>query len=86
VATSTKTPSNSGKSLVRKRGWPATIETFRTRQDARGWARRVKDEMVRGAYIDRAPSEKTTRYRILLSQTSWQSCGANARWADSATV
>ena len=60
VATITKTPSNTWKALVRKRGWPATIKTFRTKQDAKDWARRVEDEMVRGAYIDRAPSEKTT--------------------------
>ena len=60
MATITKTPSNRWKALVRKRGWPAAIKTFRTKQDAKDWARRVEDEMVRGAYIDRAPSEKTT--------------------------
>ena len=60
MATITRTPSNNWKALVLKRGWPAAIKTFRTKQDARDWARRVEDEMVRGAYIDRAPSEKTT--------------------------
>lgn len=60
MATITKTPSNTWKALVRKRGWPTTIKTFRTKQDAKDWSRRVEDDMVRGAYIDRAPSEKTT--------------------------
>jgi hypothetical protein len=60
MATITETPSNTWKAIVRKRGWPNTIKTFRTRRDAQDWARRVEDEMVRGAFIDRTPSERTT--------------------------
>jgi len=44
--------------MIRKRGWPTTIKTFRTKQDAQDWARRTEDEMVRGVYIDRAGSDR----------------------------
>ncbi|MCF6356094.1 MAG: site-specific integrase [Candidatus Polarisedimenticolaceae bacterium] len=60
MATITKTPSKTWKAIIRKRGWPTTIKTFRTKRDAQDWARRTEDDMVRGAYIDRAPSESTT--------------------------
>ncbi len=60
MATITKTPSKTWKAIIRKRGWPTTIKTFRTKRDAQDWARRTEDEMVRGAYINRAPSESTT--------------------------
>ena len=53
MATITKTPSKTWKAIVRKRGWPTTIKTFRTKRDAQDWARRTEDEMVRGVYIDR---------------------------------
>ena len=62
MATITKTPSNTWKAMIRKRGWPTTIKTFRTKRDAQDWARRTEDEMVRGVYIDRAGSD-----RLLLS-------------------
>jgi integrase len=54
VATITKTPSKTWKAIVRKRGWPTTIKTFRTKRDAEDWARSTEDEMVRGVYIDRS--------------------------------
>ena len=60
MATITKTPSSTWKALVRKSGWPTTIKTFRTKRDAEDWARRVEDEMVRGAYIQRATSDRMT--------------------------
>ena len=63
MATITKTPSNTWKAIIRKRGWPTTIKTFRTRRDARDWAQRTEDDMVRGVYIDRADPD-----RVLLSQ------------------
>ena len=62
MATIVKTPSNTWKAVIRKRGWPTTIKTFRTRRDAQDWARRTEDDMVRGVYIDRADSD-----RLLLS-------------------
>jgi hypothetical protein len=56
LATIRKTPSSTWKAVIRKRGWPAVIKTFRTKRDAQDWARRTEDEMVRGVYIDRATS------------------------------
>ena len=63
MATLRKTPSATWKAVIRKRGWPTVIKTFRTKRDAADWARRTEDEMVRGVYIDRAASE-----RMLLKQ------------------
>ncbi len=40
--------------MIRKRVWPTTIKTFRTKRDALDWAKRTEDEMVRDVYIDRA--------------------------------
>ena len=58
MATITKTPSSTWKAIVRKRGWPTTIKTFRTKRDAQDWARRTEDEMVRGVYIDRTDASQ----------------------------
>ena len=58
MATITKTPSSTWKAVIRKRGWPTSIKTFRTKRDAQDWARRTEDEMVRGVYIDRADSDR----------------------------
>lgn len=60
MPTIAKTKSGTWKALVRKNGWPTTIKTFRVKRDAEDWARRVEDEMVRGAFIRRAPSERMT--------------------------
>ena len=48
MATFVKTPAGTCKGILRKRGWPTTIKTFRTKRDATNWARRAEDEMVRG--------------------------------------
>ncbi len=83
MASITKTPSGTWKAIIRKRGWPTAIKTFRTKRDAQDWARHTEDEMVRGAYIDRAPSESTslksalTRYLAEVSPT--KSLGAVRR-------
>lgn len=60
MATIVKTPSGTWKAVIRKLGWPTTAKTFRTKRDAEDWARRTEDEMVRGVYLSRAPSEKLT--------------------------
>jgi integrase len=60
MATIVKTPSGTWKAVIRKNGWPTTAKTFRTKRDAEDWARRTDDEMVRGVYLSRAPSEKLT--------------------------
>lgn len=60
MATITKTPAGSWKAIIRKTGWPVTIKTFRIKRDAEDWARRIEDEMMRGAFIQRAPAERMT--------------------------
>ena len=60
MATVTKTPSGTWKAIIRKVGWPTVSKTFRTKRDAEDWARRTEDEMVRGVFIQRAPSERLT--------------------------
>ena len=59
LASIRRTPSSTWKAVIRKRGWPTVIKTFRTKRDAKDWARRTEDEMVRGIYIERAASERT---------------------------
>ena len=46
--------------MIRKNGWPTSTKTFRTKRDAEDWSRRTEDEMVRGVFIQRTPSEKMT--------------------------
>ena len=58
MATIVKTPSNTWKAVIRKRGWPTTIKTFRIKRDAQDWARRTEDDMVHGTYINRADSDR----------------------------
>lgn len=60
MATIVKTLSGTWKAVIRKTGWPTTIKTFRLKKDAEDWARRTEDEMVRGLFIQRAPSERMT--------------------------
>jgi integrase len=60
VATIVKTPSGTWKAVIRKAGWPTTIKTFRLKKDAEDWSRRTEDEMVRGLFIQRGPSERMT--------------------------
>ncbi len=65
MATIVRTPSKMWKAVIRKYGWPTTTKTFRTRRDAEDWSRRLEDEMVRGVYIDRSSSERTTFAAVL---------------------
>ena len=60
MATIVKTPSGTWKAVIRKAGWPITIKTFRLKKDADDWSRRTEDEMVRGLFIQRGPSERMT--------------------------
>jgi len=59
LATLVKTDLGKWKAVIRKTGWPTTSKTFRTKRDAEDWARRTED-MVRGAYIQRAPADRRT--------------------------
>ncbi len=60
MATITKTASGTWKAIIRKRGWPTSAKTFRTKRDAQDWGRRTEDEMVRGVHIDRGAAERLT--------------------------
>jgi len=60
MATIVRTPSNTWKAVVRRRGWPTTSKTFRIKRDAEDWARGVEDEMRRGVHVPRARAERTT--------------------------
>lgn len=60
MATITKNSAGNWKAIIRKRGWPTSTKTFRTKRDASDWARRTEDEMVRGVYVDRAGAERLT--------------------------
>jgi integrase len=60
MATIFKRPSGTWKAVVRKTGWPMVTKTFRVKRDAEDWARRTEDEIVRGAYIERATADKMT--------------------------
>lgn len=52
---------------VRRTGWPARTETFRTRKDAEAWARDVESQMDRGIFVDRSAGERTTFGEIIKS-------------------
>jgi integrase len=60
MAALAKTPSGTWKATIRRVGWPTAVKTFRTKRDAEDWSRRTEDEMVRGVFIQRGPSERTT--------------------------
>lgn len=45
---------------IRKKGYPALSKTFPTRTDAETWAKLTEAEMLRGVYLPRTASEKTT--------------------------
>lgn len=60
MATIVQTDSGRWKAVIRKTGWPATAKTFRLKKDAENWGRTTEDEMVRGIYVPRSQSERTT--------------------------
>ena len=60
MATLVKTDLGKWKAVIRKTGWPTASKTFRTKRDAEDWARRTEDDMVRGAYIQRASADRLT--------------------------
>lgn len=45
---------------VRKRGYPVQTKTFDREADAKAWAAVIESEMIRGVYVDRSKSERTT--------------------------
>ena len=65
MATIVKTPAGTWKAVIRKRGWPTSAKTFRTKRDAHDWSRRIEDEMVRGIHVYRSPSERMSTANAL---------------------
>ena len=45
---------------IRRKGWPRQTATFRTKKDARNWARGIESEMDRGLFVDRSASHRAT--------------------------
>lgn len=84
MPTIVKTASNTWKAVIRKTGFPTTVKTFRLKRDAEDWARRTEDEMVRGLYVQRGPSERLTfdkamqRYLTEVTPT----IGSRSRWVE----
>lgn len=66
MPTIVKTPSGTWKAVIRKTGFPSAIKTFRLKKDAEDWARRTEDEMVRGLFVQRGPSERLTFEKAML--------------------
>ncbi len=66
AATLVQTDHGQTKSVIRKARWPTTSKMFRTKRDAEDWARRTEDEMVRGAYIQRALADRLSVKDALL--------------------
>ena len=60
MATIVKTAAGTWKAVIRKQGWPTQVKTFRVKRDAIDWGRRTEDEIVRGVYIQRSTSERTS--------------------------
>lgn len=60
MATFVETKSGNHKAIIRMHGWPIVTKTFRHKRDAKDWARKTEDEMVRGTYISRASAERLT--------------------------
>jgi hypothetical protein len=60
VASITKNSSGNWKAIIRRKGWPPIIKTFRAKRGADDWARTTEDEIIRGIYIRRMVSERTT--------------------------
>jgi len=65
MASITKAPSGAWKAIIRRTGTPTVAKTFRTKRDAENWARVTEDEIIRGIYISRSHSERTTIKKAL---------------------
>jgi len=58
-------PSGSWKAVIRRTGNPTVSKTFRLKTDAEQWARKAEDEIIRGVYISKSHSERTTITKAL---------------------
>lgn len=60
MATIRKRGEFSYEAQIRIKGFPAQHKTFGTKKDAEDWAKVTEAEMIRGVFISRTPSERTT--------------------------
>ena len=58
-------PSGLWHARVRRKGYPAQRMSFRLREDAEAWARKVEGEQERGVWRDRAPLDGTSLGHLL---------------------
>jgi len=58
-------PSGSWKAVTRRTGKPTVSKTFHLKIDAEQWAWKAEDEIIRGVYIPKSHSEKTTIAKAL---------------------
>ena len=65
MATIVKAPSGAWKALIRITGNPTVSKSFRVKRDAENWARKTEDEIIRGVYISKSHSERTTIEKAL---------------------
>ena len=75
MASITKNSSGNWKAIIRRKGWPPVIKTFRAKRNADDWARTTEDEIVRGIYIRRIDSERTTVDQALVRYIAEVSSG-----------
>lgn len=50
---------------VTRKGFPAEVQSFKTKSDAERWARSLESEMDKGGYISRTDAERTTLAEVL---------------------
>jgi len=65
MATITKASSGAWKAIIRRTGNPTIAKSFRVKRDAESRARTTEDEIIRGIYISRSHSGKTTIKKAL---------------------
>lgn len=65
MATFNKRGPNQWQVKIRKKGYPATSNTFSTKAEAQKWARHVESEMDRGIFLSTSEAENTTLQEIL---------------------
>ena len=65
--------SGAWRAIVKRKGYGVQTRTFDSKTDAEVWARRIEEEMDRGAFVSRTEAETTTlaealeRYRVEVS-------------------
>lgn len=53
------------QAIIRRKGHPPQRQTFRSKHDARRWATEIENEIDRGVFVDRTPSESATIGKLI---------------------